>query len=391
MPVPASGTQPLFSEGTQGNTLPKRELEPAYAYLNSSARAPFANVRHVLNAWYERSPEFQTRQWYKRFVSRSDTEHVGALFELFCKALLEAHGWATEHESESGGVRRTRPEFIVKSGTTEFVFECTTSWGGTRRVQQEKRIQQVLDFVSRIPINDHYLTIEVVRVGAPTSMSGLRDTVFRSVASCAANPSLTEPGWLPWEAEGWVIRVFATQSPGLASTVGRTIINYVGPGTWDDSPVHLWQSLKGKASRYELQDRPYVVAVAFNAESGSAEGHHRALVDALFGSRRWLVGPGSGDIEEVREPDGFWRRHKRVSAVLLASHLHAHTIVSDESPVRLYHNPWASVPLPESLWQGDQVILRSDQQLLEVRPGRRMRELFNLPEGWPFWDQDNVE
>jgi hypothetical protein len=129
-----------------------------------------------------------------------------------------------------------------------------------------------------------------------------------------------------------------------------------------------------------------VVAVLIEDEYTDQED----LLDALFGTVSYRVSvKNDGElrsIDPVRQRDGPWFAHAgpsntRVSAVMKAINLQP-SFVARGTP-RLWHNPWASRPLTDSLvWRAtrvDPVAGSIDDHPAAMRPG----DLLGLPTDWP--------
>ena len=137
-------------------------------------------------------------------------------------------------------------------------------------------------------------------------------------------------------------------------------------------------AIRRKASRYGDLNLPYIVAV--NVFETFA--NYKSVIDALFGTEA-VVARRYGH-ECVRNPDGVWYgrggpTYSRVSAVLSTERLSAWDI--GQRSLRLIHNSWTTRPLPE-LPLGVH-IARIQNDILVTTPGVPLRELFELPEGWP--------
>jgi hypothetical protein len=117
----------------------------------------------------------------------------------------------------------------------------------------------------------------------------------------------------------------------------------------DERPLR--RALKRKRpSLYGDLSLPYVIAVSEQPFSIGDESWHRTNV--LFGQEAVEYGPGR-PVRTVYVPDGIWRgprprpRNRRMSAVLLASHLTPWTI--GVTKLEWWDNPFADQPVPDDL------------------------------------------
>lgn len=138
--------------------------EPLYRYLNRTGRAPFARIRQLLETWSAQFPELVTSEWLGRFQSDDDRHHVGAFFELYCRALLAGQGYTVEREPSAEGERQTKAEFLVlREGEAQFLLECTVAAGSEFGGAQQKRINRVYDALDRIHSPDFFVGVQVLR------------------------------------------------------------------------------------------------------------------------------------------------------------------------------------------------------------------------------------
>jgi hypothetical protein len=166
-----------------------------------------------------------------------------------------------------------------------------------------------------------------------------------------------------------------------------TIATRSGGGVVNEPPTIL-DDLRDKASKYGRPDRPYVIAALCAREFAT----ELDIEQALYGPEvvKFPVGP-DGPVPEAaridRQPKGLWQRGSqqsatRVSALFSAIQLHPCSIAT--VPLMVWLNPWASYPLTASLpWATVTADLTANQFVRAVGE-RAPRELFDLPEGWPY-------
>jgi hypothetical protein len=161
---------------------------------------------------------------------------------------------------------------------------------------------------------------------------------------------------------------------------GRAIGGRMLPGGVITPHKAIKSAIEGKAGRYGELGMPFIVAV------NSLEDYARAdnAVDALFGTEAVVV-PEDGPPRAVRNRDGAWHGpagpiHTRVSGVLSTERLSPWDL--GHRSARLILNPWARAPLPPDIPIGIKVRHVVDDHLV-TEPGLSLREIFELPEGWP--------
>jgi len=116
----------LFDHGDRDYLGPSAHSESSFSILNRSARPEAQAIRAVLDAWFSRFPQQARADLWARFCRSDYRQHLAAFFELYCHALLTAQGFDVEAHPKLPGARRTRPDFIARSGPERrpvFYFE----------------------------------------------------------------------------------------------------------------------------------------------------------------------------------------------------------------------------------------------------------------------------
>lgn len=143
--------------------------------------------------------------------------------------------------------------------------------------------------------------------------------------------------------------------------------------------VAIRSAVENKAGRYGDVDLPLVIAVNALEEYARIDD----AIDALFGTTGVIVRENS-EPQVVRNTDGAWRgpageANTRSSAVLFVERLSAWSVA--QRSLRLVVNPWARNPIRD-IPLGVEM-----REVIDGRPhtrmGQSLREIFNLPEGWP--------
>jgi hypothetical protein len=151
------------------------------------------------------------------------------------------------------------------------------------------------------------------------------------------------------------------------------------PGGVIHPAMAIKSAIEGKAGHYGEINLPLVIAV--NALDEYAEIDD--AIDALFGTTGVIVREGR-EPQAIRNPDGAWRGpagaiYTRSSAVLFVERLSAWSV--GQRSLHLIVNPWSRNPIVD-IPLGVEVREVIDDRL-QTRAGQSLREIFDLPEGWP--------
>lgn len=386
----------LFDQLVRDYYGPALYAEPAFAYLNRSARPSVQKIRDALEDWFSRYSDQYRRDIEGRFRSTDDWQHRAAFFELFLHELLLRLGCRVEIHPTVEGVS-TRPDFLAEClDGNRFFLEAVLATDESRdETAARARMNAVYDALNRMESPNFFLGIQVRGAPeTPPSARRMRDFLEAQLATLDVEEIARRfeeggfralPRW-QFQHEGWQIEFFPI--PKSPQTRGQTGIRPLGlqfdEVRWVDARTPIRDCLIEKAGRYGALRFPYVIAV-----NGLADFVDRiAIMEALFGKETFvflgsLATPRGPEFRRV--PDGLWTsptgpRHTSVSAVLVAVQLYPWKVAS--APLCLYHNPWAARPYDSQFNR----LARACPQLedrMEWFDGESLAAIFGLPADWP--------
>lgn len=367
---------------------PSAFSKPQYEYLATSGRPEAVQIRATLERWFSKYPAEARSDLSSRFCSPGDGQHVSAFFELALHELCRCLGCAVLPHPDVPGVQ-THPDFLVTPASGEpFYLEAVATGESPDEVGARKRTEVVYDALNRMESPNFFIGMDVLGSPAtPPPVAALRRFLEKQLASLDPDkvPERVEerPHW-SFKHDGWEVVFFPIPKSQQARGRGgvRPLGIQMSPAMWVDSPPAIRNVLEAKAKRYGASlERAYVVAV--NGTGVFLDDID--VEDALFGSLVFESVETSEGFRSrwVRAPDGvFWGpkgpRNQLVSAVLMATRA---TPWSLDCGARLYLNPFAQQPAPETLKQLPQTLVvdRTFRRL----PGRSLKELLGLPLRWP--------
>jgi hypothetical protein len=376
----------IFDDGDRTDIEPASQLVSRGDYLNASARPEAARVRALVDACASRYPEQHRAELVRRIRSRDDCLHQASTLELILHELLVRRGCtivAVEPKMPNG----RSPDFLVEAPDgIRFYLEATHAWGEQGRDPgSNKRLRECLQAIDDVDSPDFFLGVHYHgRLSRPAAVARLRRTiqgfvdgldrkaVIAQVARGGPRPRMDH------DEHGLSLRIEAIPK-NLPRRNERAIGVQMLPGGFITPHLAIRSAVEGKASRYGELELPFVVAVNAMEEFAGPD----AAVDALFGTECVLI-DSDGHHRWSRNPDGVWHgprgpKHTRVSAVLATERLTPWNVGTRS--LRLIHNPWAAVPLPDFSLGVD--VARVVKDRLETTSGQPLRDLLGLPEGWP--------
>jgi hypothetical protein len=391
-------TPMLFDKLSRKDNRPRKYAEPLFAFLNRSPQQDFREIRNLLESWFSHYPSVQRNSFRTRFCSDDDLSHQCAFFELYMHELLLKMDYEIEIHPDVEGVG-THPEFLVRrKGKSLFFLECTLARGSKDDVAAQKRESILYDTLDKTNSPNFFLEIEITKYTTmPPPGAIWRKTLEKNLLSLAPDDplyQLDDPDLLPkWKLKdrGW--EVIFTPIPKQLEARGKSGIRPVGVTwfgpTWIKDHIRIKKSIKEKATKYGSLGLPYIIAV--NVISHFTD--NISIECALFGDEIIKVHrnpDGSFAHEPGRRKNGSWigpkgPQNRGVSAAVIFSYLLWGNITKI-API-LWHNPWAQNPLSSEFWCLPQKKVNLNNGHIETIAGKRIFDIFALPENWPIHNE----
>jgi hypothetical protein len=385
----------LFAHQPRVDSSFSRHDETWFAFLDRVDDVVFDRIRILLNEWFSELPTSKASRIRDDFTSGRDVQVEAAFLELFLHAAFRRTPLSVE--VEPGRAQGRQPDFRCWPPNDESAFfyaEARLVGDPAAFRGREKRLKRAFDEVNKAAAPGLTVWVEIVTEGKATPrgaelrrqilpwLERFDPTALRaSVENSAGRPSLPEQvftvGDWRFRIRAWPLRPEA----GAINDDGRLIGVEPARTAWGGSTQMMAKALKSKKGRYELKERPFLIAVG---NTHSFQGTEDAL-NVLYGSEAVdILGERDGELitRVARQPDGLFRPHRnrRVSAVLHVPRLMPWSV--GQIKPELWLNPFAQAPLSVSLPWGAELVLRDDT-VARRRPRVSLLELFDLPAAWP--------
>jgi hypothetical protein len=268
------------------------------------------------------------------------------------------------------------PDFLARTPQGQrFYLEATLATGRSRSEEgADRRLKETIQAIDSVHSPDFFLELHIAGMpAAPVSRGRLRraleqwlngleyQQVRRTWEGSEQRPVFR------YEQHGVHFKILPIPRAASRGTLqrSRAIGVRMPEAQWIQPQKGIKNAILAKAARYGQLDAPYLIAI--NAMDDHA--NEESVVDAAFGTRNG---------------DGIWCARSgpvntRVSGILSTERLTPWSIA--QSRARLIVNPWSRHPLPDPLFPIDRLALQ--QQRLHRTDGLSVREIFELPEGWP--------
>ena len=319
---------PLFDHRPREDASLSRFDETLYAFLDRVDDVYFGRVRDLLTEWFAELEDDETAERMRRdFASQREEQVEGAFWELYLHAALVRTPLAVE--LEPGRELGRQPDFRAwptDDESRDFFVEARAIGDTPGQRAAARRLKRVWQTVNEAAPMGFHIFLGRVTPGSnnPSGVQLRRKIVdWLGTLDQAALRAAVEAGDQRLEeveltVGDWTFEVRAW--PLAEGVVSRSLIA-VEPMRmgYGGSRETLAAALKKKGARYELGDRPFVVAVGNVHPLADDED----VANALYGDAALrIVGEDEhGELltEPIRQPNGFFGdRNPRVSALLHA-------------------------------------------------------------------------
>lgn len=388
----------LFDDIKRNKKGPRGHNEPLYEYINLSARSEMNSIRNLLDKWFSNYPKDAQSEFIARFRSSDDIQHQSAFFEFYLHALLTKLGFKIEVHPYVPD-QTTHPEFLVlRDNSPCFYLEATLASGPSEERAADKRKNVVYETIDKMNSPNFFIGVKVQ--GSPeTPPPGRKWRVILEKWVSKLDPDkigeklksggLEDLPSILLDRDGWNVTFQAIpKSPNARGKKGIRPIGLSSSGFHKcNEDEWIKNSIKEKATKYGDLNLPYIIAINVISIFGD---NKFMVMGALFGKEgvTFFRRPNGGsDNKLTRAPNGaFWGpkgpQNTRVSGIIICNNLLWGNITKINPT--LWHNPWSSFPLDQDLWALPQYVPNSNKSGIEVKEGKIVTEIFDLPENWPI-------
>ena len=289
-------------------------------------------------------PEPHQSDWEKRLKSKIDHPHFSVRLEIYLHRYFKEQGWEIEIEPELPGTLN-KPDFVIHRGKRQLMVEAKTVMGAESERQQDDRLMQLADDLGG-KLNRIILIHPMLDL--PSSLPNRR--IATDIENRASELDLLQEFLIEGEHQGQQyslqVTILLPDKPTPTADVGAT----VGQAFHSDVGYRVRRAIGEKASKYGTIDTPFLIAIWPQLPEHFSSSDDDLV--ALYGDKVAVF--DGNNMQEKIEPNGIFTitghdgipRYSHVSAVLFW-HLDA-----TDSPLRLYHNPFAKRAVGMDVFNG---------------------------------------
>lgn len=322
--------------------------------------------------WLSHTPSKDQKDLKRRLRSTDDGKFLGAYFEVVLHEFLRQRGYRITIHPDIGQTR-PGPDFLA-SNDNAFYLEVKTRFSGAEIVEKEREINSFLRMIDSIP--SPYLISLQFYTWLPDGFDSKRARdVLATYLDSLSFQRIDEIKEYHYGDQGASIDYAVYQRKSGAW--GPPIVASWGyPLRWSSGSKLVRKALHQKSKRYKgikSLGLPFVIALC----SGDLMIDEEALDSALYGKVQVTFFPGhpkpgpewhrdlSGLLPPTPgDPSG---RNTWVSAVMFCERRGIASEGGHRYLMRVYHNPWAVLPLPIEVFKGLPQWVKIGETETEVR------------------------
>ncbi len=322
-------------------------------YKNSSDTFRQACVTEWRSWLEEVKPETARRKLEARLQSDKNNDHFSARMELYFHHYFKSRGCEIEIHPDLPDTKE-HPEFLILHDCGSLILEARISQQEKQSADQEEFANNLRKALRNID-TPHSIDIELDNSMAIPGLGFFLDEIIRFVADNLKRFDKTTAGKTTKEWNRQImgkscrIQFRFKRGEGLGCPSQVDVLHVGSIGT-----KKLYDNIVEKVGRYGDLRNPYVIAMWDLSDWTKQDQYIERQV--LYGQLEAVVerdykGNPIRDYSRIK-PDGVFAnaRHDKVSACVFYTHRLSDT--GSEHFRHVYHNPYATAPLPTAIFEG---------------------------------------
>ena len=339
----------------------RRREESSFEYLDRSARSDCTDFRSILEESFASIPESSQEDVRRKFTSKDDCTHVGALLELGVFSILRSIASSVQFEPK---INAQTPDFLVSFEDTEIVMDVTTLTPETTS-NASRSVQQVIRKLEKIDLQGYFVDAYVKKlVDTDTKTTRIRKAFQDWIGSLEFSDTLCSE--LLLDDGTWKIQFVARKHDGVPNDRNRIIdydlddfMTWHGRDEYESFEASIRDKVRDKSDKYGSLGKALIIAVA----PMGIQGYMNSI-----------------PIQKMLFDDN-WTRQK-ISAVLYKPVSNPWELYGDDRMWELVHNPFARDPLEKGMFSFACEHIYESGEWTYHPPTTSVRSLLGLPAKW---------
>lgn len=214
-------------------------------------------ARARVNAWYRQFPD-EDGKFLDRLRSENDADFWVAIDELFTHQLLSLNHRDIRYEEDEGA-----PDFrVYESGELVLSVEVLSLFQESEAAASWARGARLMEGLNQrmTAVEGWALSLHLPEASRDLPVTKLARCLNESLAAAVGQRARRPPTEIIVEQDDW--RVVAGLVPFESQSLVGPVVALQGAGIPVDFATRLKRQLKKKASKYDLGERPFMIAVS---------------------------------------------------------------------------------------------------------------------------------
>jgi hypothetical protein len=377
----------LFEDKTRTRLHPAQHIEELYEYYDSSAQKDIANIRKLLNDWFEKYPNSEKPELKSRFIG----SFYPAFFELFLYEVFYRLGFQIIIHPEIENSNK-RPDFLLRKNRLEVYVEAKEASDKSSNVEKiQNREGYFYDSLNKVISPNFFL--QVKKLDIKTHEQPAIRRITRQVEDWLndLDPDFIEGKMIERDFDSIPsfrinndkilieIKPIPKSKENRGKTDGRPIGMYPIKFFWGGSENSVRKAIERKINRYGKLTKPYLICINTTGLRGVEEDD---VLDAIFGTQVLSHDFTNNKSSVKRESDGLvygnnGARNKNASTFFITNVLPHNLHIAK---YWIYKHPFAENDL--DLSGANLTYHYIDNNEIQRQRGKEIAEILSLKENW---------
>jgi len=358
----------LFETFNRTNFEHKKRCQTSYEFLNNSSWKISEFSRNILEKFCKNY--LVDEEFIKMFKSKSNKQHDSAIFEIMVYTCLKNSNFIIKkHPITKTG---KRPDFEINlDDYSKIYLECTLSGHSIENEDEKNRKETVEEIIENIDFFPYFINLDFIKI-SKKSISKKRLINFikqtKDICDIYSDEQLINI-YFNYTDNDWIINLSFFRKKNLI----KRSLGFISdePKIIEKSKAILTALNDKKATKYGIENEPYIICVSINDISITEND----ISEILFGQYNISL------IDLSKSTNGFWTSNIKpfnstVSAIIFFKNFNLFAL--ENSEISIWHNPFAKNKLKHGILPFDEYLFENTNNFITMSKVKKDKDVFDL-------------